>query len=176
MSAARKSAVRSRQKSDTHAFTTELARMDGGARHHLVPVPDAVAADFKRRDVRRLLCTLNGHEVRRALQNHADDGSFIIIGQPLLAELGLKEGSALTVELRADPHPDEVDIPDEFAVVLAQDDAARSRWETFTPGFKRSLMLYVSTGKLESTRIKRSLEVARKIRSNTLYSDRKSKS
>ena len=147
-------------------------RLDGGARHHIIPVPDAVAAAFKAAKVRRLVGTINGHAIKRALQNHADGGSFLILGQPLLRELGLKRGATARVELKPDPKPDAIEVPAELAVVLAQDEPARARWETFTPGMQRSLSYYVTSAKQEPTRIKRSIELAAKIRTRSLHSDR----
>jgi hypothetical protein len=153
-------------------FTTTIVRLEGGARHHILPVPDAIAAAFKKAKVRRLIGTINGQPIKRALQNHADGGSFLILGRPLLRELGLKRDAVATVELKPDPKPDAVEMPDELAVALAQDAAARARWATFTPGLQRSLIYYVTSAKQEATRIKRSVELATKIRTRGLYSDR----
>lgn len=160
------------KKKLTGRFTAEVVRPDTGARHHLLPVPDAIAAAFKAANVRRLVGTLNGHAIKRALQNHADGGSFILLGRPLLAETGLKRGSIVQVQLKPDPTPDELELPEEFATALAQDAAARARWETFTPGRRRSLLYYVSSAKQEATRIKRSIELTRKIRTHTLHGDK----
>ena len=152
-------------------FTATVVRLEGGARHHLIPVPDQAAAAFKAAKVRRLVGTVNGQPIKRALQNHADGGSFLILGHPLLRELGLERGATVTVELKPDPTPDAVEMPEELAAVLAQDAAAQARWRTFTAGRRRSLIYYVTSAKQEPTRIKRSLELARKIRTHSLYSD-----
>jgi hypothetical protein len=153
-------------------FTATIVRLDGGARHHILPVPDTLAATFKAAKVRRLIGTVDGKPIKRALQSHADGGSFLILGQPLLRELGLKRGAVVDVMLRPDPAPDVVEVPDELLAVLAQDEPARERWETFTPGFQRSLAYYVTSAKQEPTRIKRSLELAKKIRTHSLHSDK----
>ena len=156
----------------TVRFTTEVVRLDSGLRFHILPLPNDVAARLRAGKVRRLITTVNGHTINRGLQWHADGGAFLILGRSLLAELGLKRGSRVEVSLKPDPRPDSFELPEELSLTLAQDDAARERWETFTPGFRRSLAYYVSTAKTEPTRIKRSLELAHKIRTRTLYSDR----
>ena len=56
--------------------------------------------------------------------------------------------------------------------MLDQDDAARARWDTFTVGRRRSLLIYITGAKTEPTRIKRSLDLARMIRTHNLYGDR----
>lgn len=140
---------------------------------HLIPVPDEAAAEWKKAKVRRLVGTVNGHPVKRALQNHADGGSFLLVGRPMMTEIGLTVKSIARLELSPDPTPDELDLPEEWLAVLAQDDAARQRWDGFTVGLKRSLAYYVSSAKQEPTRIKRSLELAKKLRTNGLSRDQK---
>lgn len=157
----------------TARFVAEIVRLDSGLRHHILPVPEAVAARFKAARVTRLVGTVNGQPIRRALQSDGDGGHFLLFGQDALAELGLRRGSRVAVELKPDPKPATIELPEEFAAALATDDAARTRWATFTPGLQRSLMHWVTSAKQEPTRIRRALELARKIRTRTLHSDRR---
>ena len=154
-------------------FTTTVVRLDTGLRYHALPVPDAVAEAWKQAGIRRLVGTVNGLAVRRALQNHADGGSFIILGQDTLKEAGLKRGSVAAVELAPDPEPDALDMPEVFVLVLEQDDAARARWESFPLGRRRSLLHYITSAKQEATQIKRAWDLAGKIRTHSLYGDKK---
>ncbi len=154
-------------------FTSTIVRLETGMHYHALPVPDDVAAKFKAAGVRRLIATINGHTCKRALQNHADGGSFLIVGQDLLKTCGLKLRSTATVLLAPDPKPDALEMPETFALVLEQDDEARARWETFLIGRQRSLLHYVTSAKQEATQIKRSWELAEKIRTHTLYGDKR---
>ncbi len=160
-------------KAQSASFAGEIVRLDSGLRHHVLPVPDAVGAAWRKAKIRRLVGTLNGQPVNRALQSHADGGFFLLLGQDLLRQLGLKRGSRVQAVLGPDPEPDAPEIPAEFALVLAEDAAARARWESLTPGMQRSLVHYVASAKQEPTRIKRSLELAVKLRTRTLHSDRR---
>lgn len=162
-------------KHHASSFTSTVVRLETGMRYHALPVPDDIAAKFKASGVRRLIAVINGHTCKRALQNHADGGSFLIIGGDLLKTCGLKLRSTTTVALAPDPAPDNLDMPEAFALVLDQDDAARARWETFPVGRQRSLLHYIHSAKQEATQIKRAWELAEKIRTHTLYGD-KSKS
>lgn len=159
-------------KSHAVAFAGEIVRLDSGLRHHILPVPDAIGDAWRRAKIRRLVGTLNGHAVNRALQSHADGGYFLLLGQDVLRQLGLKRGSRVQATLGPDPEPDAPEIPAEFELVLAEDTAARARWDSLTPGLRRSLVHYVASAKQEPTRIKRSLELALKLRTRTLHSDR----
>jgi hypothetical protein len=159
-------------KAQSAAFVGEIVRLDSGLRHHVLPVPDAVGAAWQKAKIRRLVGTLNGQAVNRALQSHADGGYFLLLGQDVLRQLGLKRGSRVQAVLGPDPEPDTPEMPAEFALVLAEDAAALARWDTFTPGARRSLIHYVASAKQEPTRIKRALELALKLRTRTLHSDR----
>ncbi len=142
---------------------------------HLLPVPDEAAVAWKKARISRLVGTINGHPVKRALQNHADGGSFLLMGRPLLSEIGLTLKSVAQLEIGPDPTPDKLDLPEEWLAVLAQDDAARARRESFTVGMQRLLVYSVSTAKQEPTRIKRALELAAKLRNHGLHRDRSPK-
>jgi len=66
-----------------------------------------------------------------------------------------------------------LDIPQELTEWLAYDDEARTVWEKLTPGKQRSIGDYVRTGKRTETRIKRSEEIATKMKKGLLYSQNK---
>jgi hypothetical protein len=160
-------------KARLQSFSATVVRLDTGMRYHALPVPDDVAEKFKSTGVRRLIATINGHSCKRALQSHADGGSFLIVGMDLLKTCGLKKGSTTTVTLAPDPEPHELDMPDAFALVLEQDEAALERWNTFPIGRKRSLLHFITSAKQEATQIKRAWELAEKIRTHTLYGDKR---
>ncbi|MEO0973902.1 MAG: YdeI/OmpD-associated family protein, partial [Pseudomonadota bacterium] len=61
-------------------------------------------------------------------------------------------------------------IEEPFAV-LAEDEEAATRFETFTPGKQRSLAHHVTSAKRTETRERRAYELARKIRTYTLHGD-----
>lgn len=161
-----------RLRASSSSFTTTVVRLETGMRYHALPVPDDVAADFTAAGIRRVIAVINGHACKRALQNHADGGGFIIAGADLLKTCGLKLRSTATVSLAPDPEPDALDIPQAFALVLEQDHEARGRWETFPLGRQRSLLHYIQSAKQEATQIKRAWELAEKIRTHTLHSDK----
>ncbi len=152
-------------------FTIPLERLEDGMRHHVLVIPDETADKFRKKKIKRVIVRINGIEYRRAIQRKKDGRHIIVLGQDILKECGLKLGRDVTATMRPDDDPDHVETGEELAEVLAQDDEARARWETFSIGKRRSLALYVTLAKRTDTRIKRALELAEKIRTNTLYGD-----
>lgn len=156
-------------------FTSSLERLEGDMAFHILPVPDDVAAAWKKAKARRLTGTINGHPAERALMNHADGGSFFIVGRDLIKACHISSRTPSILAFKPHPRPNDVDLPEELLLALAQDPAAKKRWDTFTPGKQRSLATYITSAKTEPTRIKRAVELATKIRTHTLYGDLQAK-
>ncbi len=158
---------------EQHSFDAPVLRAEHGMINHYLPIPDEVTDAFRAAGVRRVLATLNGRRYRRALTGSGDGGSRLVVGAALLRDIGARLNDMVHVVLEADPEPDAVDLPEELAAALETDEDAARRFNAMTPGMQRSLSLYVSTAKREETRIRRALELARKLRTNTLHADRK---
>jgi hypothetical protein len=153
-------------------FSSRVVRLDQGMPFHALPVPEEIAGAWKKAKIRRLVGTINGHRVKRALMNHAGGGGFLIVSRDLMKSAGLGLKTPAVLAFQPDPTPDQPDMPEEFQVVLSQDADARKRWDSFTPGRQRSLLVYITGAKTEPTRIKRSLDLARMIRTHALYGDK----
>lgn len=153
-------------------FTSTLQRLDQGMAFHILPVPDAIAAAWKRAKVRRLVGTINGIPVKRALMNHAGGGSFFIVSREIIKQAKAGFRTAAAMDFKPDPAPDRLDQPEEFLLALRHDAAAQARWATFTPGRQRSLLSYITSAKTEPTRIKRAVELVTKIATHSLHGDR----
>lgn len=93
---------------------------------------------------------------------------MLIVGQDLLRDIGVAEGDTVAVELRPDPEPDRVEIPEELAATLDLDPDAAARFAALTAGRRRDIVLHISQGKRSETRVKRALDVARKLRTQAL--------
>lgn len=103
--------------------------------------------------------------------NRADGSRMLVLGLQLLKDVGAVSGDSISVRIEPDPDPEYVEMCEEFVEVLEQDTAAATRFYSMTRGMQRSLALYVNTAKRSETRIKRSLELAMKLRTNTLSGD-----
>jgi uncharacterized protein YdeI (YjbR/CyaY-like superfamily) len=79
----------------------------------------------------------------------------------------VKEGDRVTVVFHL-TDPNKLVIPEEMEAVLEQDDEARKIWDTFTLGYQRSLVYYITSVKNSDSRIKRALEIAEKAKARAL--------
>ncbi len=158
----------------SYEFISPLLKSIAGIlKQHYAPVPTDIAEALIAEGSRRVFCTINGKTFRRAIQNSKDGEYFVLLGLSLMKDLGIEMGDELMVKLEPDPDPDFVDIGVEFEEVLAMDEEAAKRFYGFTPGKQRGFALHVNSARREETRIKRALEIAHKLRTYTLYDDRK---
>lgn len=154
-----------------YQFAAPVLRLETGMKMHYMPLPIDVAADLNEKKIRRVMGTLNGVSVRRAVMGKKSEEQYLVLGRSLLREIGVIVGDTLLAELNVDPDPDFVDVGEEFEAVLADDPEAARRFFGMTPGKQRSLAHYVNSAKRVETRIKRALEVAYKLRTYSLYGD-----
>jgi hypothetical protein len=158
-----------------HEFESVLDRMAQGLGQHYFEIPSGVAAAIESTGSRRVVMEVKGLTYRRALNTIKTVGRVVLVGKDVLREAKMEYGDVVQVKLWADPEPDRLDIPEEFQAVMDTDPEAAARFEEMTLGMKRSLLIYITQAKHTDTRIKRSLEMAEKLRTKTLYGDRTKK-
>jgi len=152
-------------------FKSRVDRLEDGIRMHVIPVPDDILKG-KLLSAKRVLVEIGGVELNRAIQGKKSGSPYIVIGIQVLNSLGLRLGSSATVKIKADPEAEKLEIAAELLEAIGQDEAASARWESFPPGKKRSLNIYVDGAKREDTRIRRAVELAEKIATYTLHGDK----
>ena len=145
-------------------FKSRVERLDDGMRMHVIPVPPELIEGTRLGKAKRVLIEIGGVELNRAVQGRRSGSPFIVLGQKVLKELGLRLGSSATVKIKVDPEPERIAFAPELVEALRQDEVARARWETFTPGKQRSLNIYVDGAKREDTRIRRAGRAGREDR------------
>jgi uncharacterized protein YdeI (YjbR/CyaY-like superfamily) len=96
----------------------------------------------------------------------------VILAMETLRVAKAKPGGRVEMTVWADPNPNEIDIPEEFAELMAQDEAVAAKFNAITPGRQRSLMIYITQAKGAETRVKRALEMGRKLVTETLHSQK----
>lgn len=151
-------------------LSSRVERLEDGMRFHVVPVWEEVAAPLLRAGHRRVVVTIKGHDIRRAIQG-PEMGRYVILGMAQLRQVGIKFGDPVEMRIKPDATPDAIELTKEFEKVLEQEPEARARWESFTVGRQRSLAHYLKSAKRPETRLRRAIEIAEKIRTHALQGD-----
>ena len=145
-------------------FNGILESVDGPMVHHIIIVPNEVALMFaKEKGPTRILCSICGDSEFPCALLPRNNKHVIIASLQLIKKYRLNLGSTFKVSIRIDPS-NGLDIPEEFAEVLAQDEFAYEAYTALNDGGKRGYIYYVRQGKSIETRIKRSLEIAEKLK------------
>jgi hypothetical protein len=158
-----------------HTYSTpivHLGEQEGFYVAHGVSVPPALVEWMKERRLRRIAGHINGRPFELAMWGRAgEEERYLMISRQKMREIKALPGEIVQVTCAPVENPDEVALPEELAEVLRQDEAAAARFEKMTAGRRRSLAYYVSSAKGIDTRVNRAVELARQLRTYTLYGD-----
>ena len=98
--------------------------------------------------------SLNGYEYRTTIAVMGGQSMFGV-SAAIRKETGLSAGDAIDVELRVASTPREVDVPDDFAAVLAAEPAALAFFEGLSNSLRRYHVDNINGAKTPDTRARR---------------------
>lgn len=151
------------KKPKTYRFTAPLEKMDAQMAFMYVEVPIDVEQEFGTRGRVRVLGTVNGVAVDRALMPQKSGVHIIILGGDIRRAAKLKRlGDPVHVEFWKHPNPDELDLPEALAETLDFLPDMKTAWEALTPGMRRSMCYWVGSAKTDATQAKRVAELLRR--------------
>jgi hypothetical protein len=120
----------------------QLEKRKGG--YFYLIIPSEVVNQFDNKRHTRLICTINEHFSFQCGLNHLGDGNFfIIVGSQKMKEIGKKLGDKVRFEIKEDPNPLGVDMPEVLEAVLEQDDELKSIFENLSLGKQRSVIFAI---------------------------------
>ncbi|MGL5891609.1 MAG: YdeI/OmpD-associated family protein, partial [Bacteroidia bacterium] len=144
---------------DTFRFTVALQSWKTGIISYGIEFPHSVKEVFGTNGRVRFTGTINGVYIEQALMPAGKGIHIISIGGELRRKLKVRTGDLLTLEITKDTRPaDFVELPEELTAALDLEPEIQKKFEALTPGYKRSLVYWINSGKSIDTRIKRSLE------------------
>lgn len=114
---------------------------------------------------------MNGVTFNLAVQSQKLGFKYFLVSKDLRKKI-IANGQTNIVVIFEWVDADKLDIPEELEAVLNQDDDFKSKFDSFTVGKQRGLVHYITSAKTVDTRIKRSLDLAWKVKNNALYSDK----
>lgn len=153
-------------------FSARLMKQRGGLAGHYLSVPVDIALAFAGEKVKRTIGTINGIGFNLALLSDGQGGKYLAVGGPLCRAARIVENSLVGVQIQPDPNPDFIELCEEMLAVLELDEEAGRIFFGFTKGMQRSLAYYANSAKQVETRIKRALELAHKMKTGQLHSQK----
>jgi len=146
------------------SFQVHLEHVDGPMVHHVIIVPDDISKQFiTGKGSARILCSIGLQPEFPCALIPRHDRYVIIASKKLIKEYHLQLEIPFGISIRIDPG-NGLEIPEEFSEVLSQDGFAFQAYEALNDGGKRGYIYYIRQGKSIDTRIKRSLEIAEKLK------------
>jgi hypothetical protein len=116
----------------------------------LLPLPKAASAKLPRGPV-VVEATINGFPFRAALEGKGGHG--LKVNPIMLAAAGAGMGDTVTVEITRVGEEAETRVPADLREALAAAPRAQATWDANTPNARQNWILWLSSGKLEETRL-----------------------
>ena len=140
------------------SFNTPIRRLEHLVGMHYLEVPRELVEQLGGKFNMRLLCTVNGAlTFQGGLVALGQGNAYISINNKRLKQLGVRHGDVVQVALEEDKSQYGMEVPEELAELLLQDDAGRDRFSRLTPGRQRYIIHYVASVKSSQLRVDRAI-------------------
>jgi hypothetical protein len=107
-----------------------------------------------------LLCTVNKDlSFQAGMVALGNGNAYITLNAARMKKLGVKFGDTVTVELQPDSSKYGMDIPEELAELLKQDEEGKRRFKMLPPGKQRYIIYYVGQVKSSQLRVERAVKL-----------------
>lgn len=155
-------------------FDAVLEKASGRFGWTYVDFPRDVKKLFGKKGTVRVKGTVNGVPMDRALMPTARGVHVIVLGVDLRRKAKVKVGDQARFEVWLNTRPDEIELPEELSETLDFLPDFKRGWERIKPGMKRSILIWVNSGKTVPTRAKRVAEILRRFETgHEWFRDRK---
>jgi hypothetical protein len=155
----------------TFRFNGILKILDSNPSYTMVSIPSEIISELPESGRLRTLGKMNGAEFSLAIQGRKNGNGFFMVGSALRRAAKITTGDPVEIEFNL-TDPDFLELPEELKEVMEQDEEACKIFFGMTVGMQRSLSHYVSSVKNTDSRIKRAMELAYKMKTETLYIQR----
>ena len=132
-------------------FTTTLLQIGNNTG---IPLPEQVLEQLGGGKKPLVKVTLNNYTYRSAVAKMGDQ-YLISLSAENRKNAGVKGGDELDVTIELDAEPRTVDVPEDLAILLDQNIAARATFDKLSPSKKKALVLSITDVKTAETRQKR---------------------
>jgi hypothetical protein len=127
---------------DSEQIIDQLEKRKGG--YFYLTIPAEVVNNFENKRHTRLICSIDEYFDFQCGLNHLGDGNFfIIIGSQKMKEIGKKLGDKVRFNIKEDPNPLGVAMPEVLEAVLEQDEELKIIFENLSLGKQRSVIFAI---------------------------------
>lgn len=125
----------------------------------IVMIPQEFYPDIKAQDHLRVEVLFNRQEKAHVSIKSKDDSFYLILNNTQRKKLKVKEGDLVQVHLKEETSEYGMPMPEELALMLAEDERANEFFHLQTPGNRRSLIYLVSKVKSADAKIRKALAI-----------------
>lgn len=151
-------------ESKRYRFETFLKRLQGKGKYHYFDFPYDVEKEFGKRGSVRVFAIVNGVEFDRALIPHGDGTHHVIMGGDLRRKAKIRSGDELLVEIRLNPEPRKLNIPEELEAVFELEPITKERFETkLSASTQRNICYWIDSAKRDETRTNRAIDMMNRL-------------
>ena len=127
---------------------------------HII-LPEKVAEKFISKNIKRVVCILNGkYEFQCGIMPKGGGIYFININSELRKKLQIPLGTEVDVELKKDDSKYGMPLPEEFKELLKIDDELNEVFHKLTAGKQRSLLHMIGKPKTSNTRLNKAIVIS----------------
>ncbi len=147
-----------------HQFQGRLENFDFNHWSFHVAVPESISSKYIQENTRRVLVTINSHGPWHMALFKGKNYWYILVNQDIRTKLNLQSDDILNITLEKDESEFGHELPEEFQVLMDQDEEGNAYFKALTPGKKRSLVYLVTKVKNSESRMKKSLAIMHHLR------------
>ncbi|MDO9553238.1 YdeI/OmpD-associated family protein [Rhodonellum sp.] len=140
-------------------FSTSLQKFDSNLWQYHFPVPDAIALRLIEGENKRIICKINDQVTFQAALMKSESYWFVLVNKKHREELNLMNDQIIKISLVKDLSEYGHEMPEEFQVLLDQDDEGNFYFRALTKGKQRSLVYLVSKLKTSNSRLIKALAI-----------------
>jgi len=135
-------------------FRASVRSSGRGGGGHLVHVPPEVIEALGGKGRIPVTATFDGVPYRGSIVRMGGD-AVLGVQKAIMAEAGVSVGDTLTVVVRNDAAPREVEVPDDLEVALRRNEVARAAFDELSYSHRREYVTSITEAKRPETRARR---------------------
>lgn len=140
-------------------FTSSMEEFDIKIWNFHIPIPDEIAFKMMDGNHRRVLVWIKGEGPFHMALMKVKSYWYLILNHELKKKLNLETGKPIEINIERDLSEFGHEVPEEFQVLLDQDEEGNEFFRALTMGKQRSLIYLITKVKSPDSRMKKSLAI-----------------